>query len=84
MARHIDTDDLIEAALDGACKAVQDGLGQTDGGFAGQFWSSADREAFAVLFRPYVLFEVAVDVHRNCVAAPCDACLRWRDASLSS
>lgn len=53
------TDDgrLIEDALDAACKSIQDAIGQSDGGVAGQFFSGPSGKEIRGILREYVLSE---------------------------
>lgn len=48
-------DDLVDLALNAACLAVQQAVGQTDGGLAGVMFSGSD---FSDLFRPYCMAEL--------------------------
>lgn len=48
-------DDLVETALNAACLAIQQKVGQTDGGLAGVMFSG---DAFKKLFEPYCEMEL--------------------------
>lgn len=62
----ITQESLIEDAINAACKAVQDRLGQTDGGIAGTYFSSTYvREGFNRVFRDYVNAELAAEQQRR-------------------
>lgn len=52
-----ETADLIDNALHAACKTIQDGIGQTDGGMASHFFTGENRETFTRLMRAYIKFE---------------------------
>jgi hypothetical protein len=49
-----DIESLIEEALNAACLAIQDRIGQTDGGTAGMYFSGKNRDDFDTLFRQYI------------------------------
>jgi hypothetical protein len=53
-------DEIIDAALNAACAAVQDALGQTDGGGAALFFSphNSQHQRFAAVLRDYIGFEM--------------------------
>lgn len=52
-----DTDPAIEDALNAACLAIQNRIGQTDGGVASIFFSGEERENFAAVMRRYIALE---------------------------
>ena len=51
-------DQLVEMALNAACYAVQEAVGQTDGGPASVFFSGNYETAFVNLFKPYCELEL--------------------------
>lgn len=59
-------DELIELALNAACEAIQEKLGQTDGGIAGIYFASGeDRDSFDNAMRPYISAELAAAKDRE-------------------
>jgi hypothetical protein len=50
---------LVDAALNAACRAVQDALGVTDGAVAGIFFTSDEGDAFARMFHDYIDMELS-------------------------
>lgn len=58
-------DDLIELALNAACAAIQEKLGQTDGGLAGVYFCGEDRDSFDDAMRGYVSAELAAKKDRE-------------------
>ena len=57
MTEH-DIDQLAEDALNAACLAIQEQLGQTDGGIAGIFFSGPNGENAKRLFAEYIRLEI--------------------------
>ena len=55
----LDNDTLAEVALDAAVATIQDALGQTDGGFAGHYFSGDTGDAVLRLLRDYIAAERA-------------------------
>ena len=55
----LDDDTLAEVALDAAVAAIQNALGQTDGGFAGIYFSGHRGEFIRNLLRDYITAERA-------------------------
>lgn len=53
----LDNDTLAEAALDAAVATIQGALGQTDGGFAGIYFSGDRGDAILRLLRDYAAAE---------------------------
>ncbi len=51
-------DALVDIALNAACFAVQEAVGQTDGGPASVFFSGSYETAFTKLFKPYCELEL--------------------------
>jgi hypothetical protein len=49
-----DIESLLEDALNAACLAILDRIGQTDGGTAGMYFSGKHRDDFDSLFRQYI------------------------------
>ena len=55
----LDDDTLAEVALDAAVATIQDALGQTDGGFAGIYFSGDMGDAIRRILRDYIAAERA-------------------------
>lgn len=53
-ASEADIASLLENALDAACLAIQQRIGQTDGGTAGIYFSGSTRAEFDAMFRAYI------------------------------
>lgn len=53
----LDDDTLAEVALNAAVATIQDALGQTDGGFAGTYFSGHRGEFIRNLLRDYIAAE---------------------------
>lgn len=50
--------EIIDIALNAACKAVQESIGTNDGGLAGSFFQGRELEQFNSLFGRYVALEI--------------------------
>lgn len=56
-ADHLNLDKLAMMNLDDACKVIQDSMGVTDGGFAGQFFSAFEWAEMPTYERAKLLVE---------------------------
>jgi hypothetical protein len=65
MKEHKDTSELVELALNAACKAVQDELGETDGGLAGVMFSGELGDNFRKIFSEYCEAELRAAQRRK-------------------
>ena len=54
-------EDLAEAALNAACLSIQKEIGQTDGGWAGIFFSGPEGDDILGIMRRYVRFEMQMN-----------------------
>jgi hypothetical protein len=55
---------VTEASLNALCKAIQDTLGQDDGGLAGQYWAGAEASDFNYVVVKYVGMELEKSFER--------------------
>ena len=49
---------VLNAALDAACKVIQEAYGIDDGGYAEMFFEGENKAHFECLFSSYIKFEV--------------------------
>jgi hypothetical protein len=58
-----EVEELAQIALDAACFAIQEKLGQEDGGIAGMYFSGVTEDVVMSIFKSYIRTEINFAEH---------------------